>query len=799
MSDIAVKVTDDDSVYQTLLESTKAIPWKIDWDSMRFSYIGPQIESLLGWPQSSWVSAEDWAFRMHPDDREHVVNYCVSQSQAGTDHEADYRALTRDGGYVWIRDVVHVVRKDDGEVESLVGFMFDISERKRAEAFAEQTSEILKKIATGKPASIIYDAIALMYEERHPGLRCSMLELKGNKLIHGGAPSLPKEYCDAVNGLEYGPAVGSCGTSAFTGKRVLVEAIAADPKWEELKHVALPHGLRCCWSEPIKNPDGEVLGAFGMYYNHPALPDEYELADLESAALLAGIIMQREQREARLRKLSLAIEQAGESVIITDAEGTIEYVNPSFTRMTGYSAEEVLGKNPRILMSGHQADEYYKDLWSTITDGRDFSGSIVDRRKDGTLFPAIISIAPILNDEGSISHYVGLQQDMTEQELLEDQLRQSQKMEAIGTLVGGIAHDFNNMLAGMTGNLYLAKLLSKENPNVLEKLTNVEGLSFRAADMIQQLLTFARKDRVSMKLLPFSSFIHETIKRLQSSIPENIAINQNVCADALIINGDATQIHQILLNLINNACDALEWSTDPSITIRLEAVQVNEAFIEKHIGFATGVYAHLSVEDNGCGIPENKTGHLFEPFFTTKEVGKGTGLGLAMVFGAVKSHNGFVEVESVEGEGSIFHIYLPLVDAENIAAVSKQDSEVTEKGKGETILLVDDQKDIVDTGKEVLESMGYRVITAANGQQAVDAFKGHPGTVDLIVMDVVMPVMSGDKAAQLIRQIDSNVKIIFSTGYDKDSQVEMENEFVISKPFSIAKMSELIRQTIDTK
>jgi len=248
-----------------------------------------------------------------------------------------------------------------------------------------------------------------------------------------------------VNGLKNGPNIGSCGASTYTGKRVLVEDIATDPKWATLKSVAMPYGLRSCWSEPIKRADGHVLGAFGMYYNHPALPDKQELSDLESAARLAGIVMEREQRDESMRKLSSAIEQAGESVVITNRNGIIEYVNPSFTQLTGYSAEEAIGQTPRLLNSGNQSASFYEDMWKTISSGEVWHGKVIDRKKDGSFFPASLTISPVFTQPEGITghtHYVGIQSDLTRLEDMEHQFHQAQKMEAIGTLVGGIAHDF---------------------------------------------------------------------------------------------------------------------------------------------------------------------------------------------------------------------------------------------------------------------------------------------------------------------------------------------------------------------
>ncbi|MES0371770.1 MAG: PAS domain S-box protein [Mariprofundaceae bacterium] len=683
----------------------------------------------------------------------------------------------------------------------LYSHIYDISERKHAEHFIKQTSEILEMIATGKSTSKVYDAIALMYEARHPGMRCSMLELKGRKLMHGGAPSLPKAYCDAVNGLKNGPEVGSCGTSTFTGKRVLVEDIATDPKWADIKDVALPHGLRSCWSEPIKSTSGKVLGAFGMYYNHPALPNDNELNDLESAGTLAGIVMEREHRKETLNKFSQAIEQAGESIIITDKEGTIEYVNPSFTRITGYASEEVLGKNPRIIKSGVHSVDYYEKLWSTITNGKIWHASVTDRRKDGSQYPGMMSIAPIFDDGGQITHYVGIQQDMTDHEMLEDKFRQAQKMEALGTLVGGIAHDFNNMLAGMTGNLYLAKKKVADRPDVLKKLISVEELSYRAAEMIKQLLAFARKDTIEMKPFGLTSFIQEVSKLNEASIPENIRFRSEFCPEELVVKGDATQLQQVLMNLLNNAHDAVSNVVNPTITMTIDEFEADDQFLAAHSGIDVRLFAHLVVKDNGSGISDESKEHIFEPFYTTKEIGTGTGLGLAMSYGAIESHGGILEVESEPGEGASFHIYLPLLEEKKIETKPEEIGEAL-PGKGELILIVDDNADVRATSREVLESLGYRVLEASDGLQAVDLYIANQKEIALTVMDIVMPRLGGVQTAQRIEAHSPDAKVVFATGYDKDeslkSEMPSEEYVILSKPYNAINLSQVIRDKLDS-
>lgn len=283
--------------------------WDLETDEV---YYSPRWKSMLGYEEDELKNhLSTWTSLVHSADKDRalikVQDYLDGRANS---FEIELRMHHKEGHDVFVLSRAFLLnRKSDNKPIRLVGTHVDITERKKSEFFVEKNAEILEMIATGQPASAIYDTIALMYEGRNPGIRCSMLELHGNKLMHGGAPSLPKEYCDAVNGLENGPEVGSCGTSTYTGKQVLVENIETDPKWADIKDVALPHGMRCCWSEPIKNSSGKVLGAFGMYHNHPALPNEGELRDLQNAGRLAGIIMERVHSEIELNKHKQKLEE----------------------------------------------------------------------------------------------------------------------------------------------------------------------------------------------------------------------------------------------------------------------------------------------------------------------------------------------------------------------------------------------------------------------------------------------------------------------------------------------------------
>lgn len=776
--------------FRTLFEGNKSVELIIDPDSGRILRANRAAEQFYGYSNAELLAMNIAEINTLSDEQiKEEMALAVAEKR---DHFIFKHRLANGD----VRDVeVHSGPVFWHAQNKLYSIVHDITERVRVEYVNKRSAAIFARVAMGAAEQDIYDAICQMYEVVHPGMRMSILRLKGDQLFHCSAPSLPDAYCRAIDGVKIGAAVGSCGTAAFFGKRVVVEDIATDPLWSDYKELALVHGLQACWSEPVIGSDGVVLGTCAMYSGHPASPDSNTLTDIGNAAGLVSIIMERERRNVLLGMLSQAVDQAGESVIITDKLGNIEYVNPAFEKMTGYSSEDVIGKNPRVIKSDNQTPEFYQRLWGTISKGEIWNSAIVDRRKDGSQYPALMCISPILDANGEISHYVGIQQDMTTHEVLEEKFRQAQKMEALGTLVGGIAHDFNNMLAGMTGNLYLAKRKVADFPDVVHKLSSVEALGFRAADMIQQLLTFARKGHVQMNPFGLTSFIKETSKLNEATVPESIAFHSDICSDELVVRGDATQLQQVVMNLLNNARDAVAGAPEPEIFLTLEEYQADADFINSHPDIEGQLFAHLIVKDNGTGITDADKSQIFDPFYTTKDVGHGTGLGLSMAYGAIQSHRGVIEVVSSPGRGSAFHIYLPLLEEKRIDAVAESLSEAV-TGHGELILIVDDNADIRSTGREVLESIGYCVLEASDGLQAVELIKTGQMDIALIIMDVVMPKLGGVPAAARIRTLCPNMKIIFATGYDKDETLKNEmpsDEVVLSKPYNIVKLSQVIR------
>jgi len=510
-------------------------------------------------------------------------------------------------------------------------------------------------------------------------------------------------------------------------------------------------------------------------------------------------ITARKQSEESSRKLAQAVEQAGESILIADREGIIEYVNPAFSKLTGYSAGEAIGKKPNIISSARQSTSFYEKMWQTILSGHVWQGKLNDRKKDGSLYPTMLTVSPIKSKSGEITHFVGIQQDLSEYEALENRFYQAQKMEAIGTLVGGIAHEFNNSLAAMTGNLYLAKKQTADMPDVIKRLNTIETLSFRSAELITNMLSFARRGIVQKTAINLPSFINEIINMHRISMPENIVLNLDIETAPMMIRWDANLLQQVVMNLLNNARDTLTGNENPLITISLRRFVADQAFHDKHPDIDTEQFARLAITDNGAGIKAEHLAHIFEPFYTTKEVGKGTGLGLSMVTGAIQTHHAHIEVESEEGEGSCFSIYFPLQKEREDSAVSRTD-ESGKTGKGEIILLADDEAHILDVGKEVLEALGYQVLVATDGLELVDLFKAHQNHIALIITDIMMPNLGGAGAVEIIRKIQPDIKIIFTTGYDKAEErldnMQMQAETVLYKPYNIAELSSMIRKQL---
>jgi len=502
--------------------------------------------------------------------------------------------------------------------------------------------------------------------------------------------------------------------------------------------------------------------------------------------------------EAEREQLLTAIEQAGESILITDTNGCIQYVNPTFERVTGYTRQEVIGQNPRILKSGKHDEAFYRELWETISSGKIWRGRVVNKRKDGSLYTDETTISPVRNASGEIVNYVAVRRDITKQLLLETQLQQAQRMESVGRLAGGVAHDFNNMLTAIMGYTNLA--MSKLDPShpIRPFLEQIQEAGRRSTDLTRQLLAFARKQTIAPKVLDLNETVASTLKMLRRLIGEDVDLAWMPGANLWSVKIDPAQVDQILTNLCINARDAI--AEVGKITIETENVVLDEAYCATHMGFVPGEYVLLAVSDNGCGMDKQTLEKIFEPFFTTKEPGKGTGLGLATVYGIVKQNNGFINVYSEPNKGTTFKIYLPrcLSDAQKIR--EKKTTNIP-KSRGETILLVEDEESILKLGKTMLEELGYTVLTAGTPNEAISIAEKHNGKIHMLITDVIMPEMNGRNLSEKLISLNPNIKCLYMSGYTANAishrGVLAEGVHFIQKPFSLANLATKVRAILD--
>jgi len=549
-------------------------------------------------------------------------------------------------------------------------------------------------------------------------------------------------------------------------------------------------------------PESELIDSIGKgtceFVGRNEMGQESFLRTIRCAANLHRREEHFKSAEQMLRKLHSAVEQSADMVMITDSAGRIEYVNPAFENTTGYKREEVLGATPRILKSGEHGPEFYREMWRTLKAGGVFRGVLINRKKTGESLVVEKTITPIRDAQGCVTNYIANDRDISERRQLETALFQAQKMDAIGQLAGGVAHDFNNLLMVISS---YAELLLDGTPEGRSRrhLEEIQGAARRAAELTRQLLAFGRKQSLQVQVLDLNRVLQDIARTLPRLIGEDVELRLQLGNGLGQVRLDPVQLEQVVMNLASNARDAMPCGG--ALRFETRSVELDDSFVQNRAFVPPGRYALLEVTDSGAGIPPEHLPHIFEPFYTTKEQGKGTGLGLATLYGIVKQSGGFVWVYSELDHGTTFKIYFPEIRGKDVVRTSAVEQVEDSPLRGtETILVVEDEHSVREPSCEFLRRVGYEVLEAGNGQEALDLVKTHSGPIHLVITDVVMPVMSGGELAKRFVHVYPEARVLFVSGYAesivKDHRIlDLRGNF-LQKPFSLRGLAAKIREVL---
>jgi PAS domain S-box-containing protein len=733
--------------YRRLFESAKDGILILDAETGMIVDVNPFLTELLGYSHAEICDKHVWDLGFLRDIVANQDNFRELSQQEYIRY--DDRALeTRAGRRIEVEFVSNAYPVDGRRV--IQCNIRDMTEAARAKAALEASEHLTQVIINALPVRVFWKDRNLVF------LGCNAV------LARDAGLADPREI---VGKNDHQMAWHDQATSYRKDDLQVIESGQPKLLIEEQLTTAEGNTITLLTSKvPLRDATGAISGILGTYQ---------DITPLKRA-------------EASADRLAMAVQQAAESIVITDANGTIQDVNPAFEKTSGYSREEAVGQNPRMLKSGKQDAGFYQRMWTALTDGQVWHGRLTNKRKDGTLYDEEVTISPMRNAAGKTVSFVAVKRDVTEQERLESQLRRAQRMESVGTLAGGIAHDLNNALAPI---LMAAELLRLALPDcAMDDLDLIEDGARRGADLVKQLLTFARGaegDRLPIKLRPL---LTEMERMIRGTFPKNIELRVDCPRGLPAILGDTTQLHQVLLNLLLNARDAMPDGGTLSVDVQRKDV---DASVETEaLKVVPGPYVVLRVTDTGTGIPPELVDRIFDPFFTTKGPDKGTGLGLATTLGIVKGHAGFIRVYSAPGHGTTFRVYLPVHDGGATETALVPTTESAFQGNGETILVVDDEPSVRNILRKVLTRMNFKVRTASDGTSALHEVSEHGAELSAVITDLHMPHLDGMSFVRVLRSRFPDAAVIVVSGLiDEQAREQFASlgvRAILDKPFAHA-------------
>ncbi|MEK7372462.1 MAG: PAS domain S-box protein [candidate division NC10 bacterium] len=748
--------------YRSVVDSIQQVIYRTDargrWTFLSAAWVevtGFAVEESLGRTFLDFV---------HPEDRlrhAELLQPLMGGAAGHLGREVRYRTMA--GGTRWMEVYARVTTDERERITGTFGTLTDVTERKQAEEELLSTRERLQHLLASSPAVI------------------------HSRQVGDDFPvTFVSENVSRLFGWE-------------------ADELLEDPRgWERLVHPDDAPGMAA--RRALITEEGQQIHEYRLLCRDGTwrwVQDEWRVVRapagqaLEVIGTVVDMTDRRQAEEARAR-LSSAVEQASDSIVITSPEGAIVYVNPAFERTTGHARDEVVGQDLRGLKQAEDGSGFAEALGSGAAGAEPWSGRLTGKRRDGSLTEEEAALSPVWDAHGRLVNHVALLRDVTRERRMEEQLRQSQKMEAVGQLAGGVAHDFNNLLTVITGRChFLQQRLGGEGPGARDVTLIVEAAQ-RAAALTRQLLAFSRRQVLEMRVLDVNSVVAQVEKMLRRLIGEDIDLVTALGADLGCVKADPGQLEQVLLNLVVNARDAMPRGG----RITIETGSVVGGTEDGPAGIPPGPHTMLAVSDNGSGMNAETLSHIFEPFFTTKGRDRGTGLGLATVYGIVAQSGGHIAVESEPGQGTVFRVYLPRVDepADRLAPPS---TGAEARGGQETILLTEDAVDLRTLAREVLTRRGYLVLDAADGAEALALAERHPGPIHLLLTDVVMPRVSGRELAEHLAAKHPAMKVLYMSGYTDDAVLRhgvLRSEVAfLQKPFGPGALARKVREILDTE
>ncbi|VVB87536.1 Chemotaxis protein CheY [uncultured archaeon] len=706
----------------------------------------------------------------------------------------------KDGSRVDVGITISAIISAEGEIIGLSGIFRDITELKRAEEALKEAHQRLNLHVDNSPLAVVeWDGD--FHVTRWAGEAQKVFGWAAEEVLGKRIDELPWVYQEDL------PGVNQVMADMLSGKR---------PSNVNKNRNVCKDGtiIHCEWyNTAIQDASGRLVSVLSQVLDvterkqaEEALRkshDELEIrvqertAELKEANIeLETEIAERRRAEELIREQAALLDKAQDAIGVRDLEHRLIYWNKGAQRLYGWTAEEIIGKNADELLYKEQSSRLIEAKKSVIEKG-EWTGELHQITKDGEEIIVESRWTLVHDDEGRPESILIINTDITEKKRLESHLLRAQRMESIGTLAGGIAHDLNNMLTPMMLSLQMLKGKLKDEQSQ-RLLTILEQNSQRSADLIKQVLSFARGVEGERNPLQAKHIITEIEKISKETFPRNIDIRIDIPKDLSTISGDATQLHQVIMNLCVNARDAMP--DGGILNISAKNFFIDENYSRMHTEAKIGSYVIVEVSDTGTGVPPKILDRIFEPFFTTKEFGKGTGLGLSTALAIVKSHGGFINVYSEVGKGTTFGVYLPAIKTE-IQSIDEKQPELL-IGRGEFVLVAEDEDSVREVTISTLEKNGYRVLTASDGVEAISSYAQNMNNIKVILMDMMMPIMDGHASIRAIRRINSEVKIIAVSGLaekDKLKNVANNTDAFLPKPYTAERLLKTIHEVLSAK